>query len=215
MKKSLGIIFAVFMVLVASLPAYAITTYFYLYNWEGAMKDTDDSLIEAGCRLEFIWTGANGIIDPVQEDTTLPGYLGVGGDDVVVEVLAVGDGIPRTPPTVPDGYYNGHIEAFISAMELSDYTDYGAVASPYDDNFYVRFYNAADPVAALASANSIGWGESAVFQITVPNYLNFSEDINFGDTDIYITSVINIPEPITVVLLAVACGSIKLFHRRK
>lgn len=212
MKKSVGSIFIVLIVLAASLPAYAVTTYFYLYNWEGAMKDTDGSLIAAGSRVEFIWTGANGIIDPVQTDSILPGYLGVGGDDVLVEDFAVGDGIPRT---VPAGYYNGHIDGYIANLELNNFTDFGSTLSPYDDNFYVRFYTAADPVAALSATNFIAWGESEVFQITAPNTFGFSDDINFGPDDLFITNSITIPEPLSILMLAVACCGIKLFHRRK
>jgi len=61
--KKLLLSLAVMGLLAINGSANAVSVNFFLYNWEGAMKDTDGSLIKEDSRVELIWAGADGIID--------------------------------------------------------------------------------------------------------------------------------------------------------
>ena len=190
----------------------AVPVTFYLYNWEGAMKDTDGTLLKEDCRVELIWAGADGIIDYLQADPSGANFMEPGGDDILLGAYGVGQGIPET--YVPAENYEGHIEAWVGNLELNPYTAYGDDLSPYDDNFYVRFYNAVDPVSAFYSLGSVGWGESNVFNISEPDVNGFSPDVNFTyNEDFYVTYMI--PEPFTMITLCLSLIGIKFFNRRR
>jgi hypothetical protein len=213
MKKVRQMILLMAVLLAVPCAVYADSINFYLYNWEGAMKDIDGALLELDDRVEFLWAGADGIINPLQSVPELPGFLSPGGDDVLIRAYGIGEGIPTL--YVPAAYYNGHIEAFVDDLDISFYDDFGNVTTPYDDNFYVRFFNAEDPAAQVAATGRLGWGESEVFQITAPNVFGFSQDVNFSPEDVFVIHTLVIPEPLSFFMVLVGCGILKLFRMKK
>ena len=77
----------------------------------------------------------------------------------------------------------------------------------------MRFYNATDPASEFFSNGGVGWGESVMFNLSEPDMFEFSDDVNFAPSDIYITNVI--PEPITIILFGLSLIGLRLSNRKK
>ncbi|MDX9703658.1 MAG: hypothetical protein RBU23_11550 [Candidatus Auribacterota bacterium] len=190
---------------VSNLGAYPLM-YFWLYNSEG-MVDENGKLLPEGARVEFIWAGADGMIDDPILDLASPDFLRPGGDDVIVVdkflneiVFAVGDGLDKN--WTPADQYYGHIDVWVNGLQANLYTAHGADSNePWDDKFYMRFFSAENPQQTFFEFGYVSWGESEL--LLLPSFPPLDpveliyEDLDFYTGQPLITNMM-IPEPATL-----------------
>ncbi|GEM_PF-1651554 len=184
----------------------------FTLNWNNAysfanpsanrLLDSDGSTFLVGDRTDgsvgyfaqLIWTGSNGMIDPLDINQS----DGTGGDDVVVGFSHIGFNMGFDPP-------EGNINASTSVAT-------GSGAGQYDvgDQFYVRVFNAASPNFGTGLAPTPGNGGSATnYGDSSTLYTVTSNNVTNGDAGLFqtgsiVTNQVAIPEPSTFALAAVA-----------
>lgn len=133
------------------------------------MIDNDTGeYINAGSLVQLIWAGPNGIIDPVNTVTFLPG----GDDEILKYDYKTMDAVAH----IGDGYVEDGEGRLIASFPFIDPSDYVTGQNPSDVKVYVRFFNVSDPFVSKNqgySAGPIKWGESEILILPQPDIFGF------------------------------------------
>jgi len=169
-----------------------------------------------GYFVQLIFAGANGIIDPVN---TTVGSNGVSGDDVVIDVSWIGNGLSSTPP----------------AGVLGQQTEGGTVPVTLAPNnrLFVRAWNApwsgavvgttaalqlqtsdgTESAAIVTASPTLAYGNSAL-QALSPTY-SAIDTVVFNIESFSTDTLVNVPEPTTAALLSMGFAGVTMALKRR
>lgn len=190
-------------------PAGAISVNLILYN-SNELIDLNTSTPLAGSSdggylVEILWAGPNAAIDPLVTPSFLPG----GDDEMLRDTDGMIIGITHVGTGMPDSISNGYVELFLPAV------DYDYYASQGSTKLYVRFYNVYDPQITRQQGGEVWWGESDLFDIPAPDFFYLSE-LDFAPSYSLTTyNMVNIPEPLSWILLFTAGGAFIYARKRR